>query len=1016
MKKLTMFGIVFAAACAWAVDLPDPVIWWTMDAVEDSKVKDVTGNGWDLTGLGSGTHVTNLAAKGNALWFDGTTDSWANRSNQPLLTSRTLSFWIWRNEYPGDCRAYAPTAEDKRQAGMPSIFSNLSALNIRSNNNMVDETKPLLGVSSRDLVSWYGSGGGLGGYYFSLNNYPTFMLGAWTHICYSIDVKSAVLDANGTQSVHTFDAKVYINGTPCIVVTDGVTTNGSSSTALWVGNLSSRLRPFCGALDEVRVFDSALTAEQVAAEYARISACHARLVARWPLDTFSERDDGGSYTSPVTAGFMAGLGDGYDMTFNDHTCVTNGPAGTTAVHFDGTATTRGTVASIPYKLEDFTVACWVHMPTNANIIRIAGQGNNFPRLFTLGGNVIDIHFQRGDSNRTVQYTVPGCGGNVKTFGVTCLPKGLWQHLAFAYRSVLDPATGVRTGTQFEAWLNGKRMMVDTDITWTAVNRDLPFTVGNASHSGNATRVLEGDVRDIHIFNGALSADDIEALYRGAAAVDAGTDFTVNGTDATLRGTVAADGNSVAAAYAGEVAWTQVSGPATATFARAGNPVTEVTLPAEGVYVFRLSTTTRVGDTHADTVTVTRDDAAPATAVQAWDPTAELAMHASLTNGLIIHYPVPASTNEMLCVWEAVSGTRKIGGMNWTTARLDTGVRGYAMRAQGKSGSFNTSTVFTETQHEASGNWPPIEEWRTVAAWIFRDGNDETPWYAAPWFSVPYTLNLCYGKFMGYSDWKESDRDGFTIQQFGMSGVQSRMHYNMPYSISNRWTHVCAVVNRHDTTKSRFYLDGVELLAAEVSSGVYSNDESKFKSSYSNYVGQALGGRVQGSNNPIYIGSLPANTGNGTMTSAVSNVTTHAVAYRVFPGAIDDVRVYNRPLSADEIAYLAEHPDVDGNLAPYIGDVGTGNVTMSSRKARAFAPETVDDGLPVGSPVTYEWEVLTGDPADVVFADKTAAATQVMVTKVGNYSFRLKATDGERVTYGRTIFCEVLQAGTMIILK
>jgi hypothetical protein len=180
------------------------------------------------------------------------------------------------------------------------------------------------------------------------------------------------------------------------------------------------------------------------------------------------------------------------------------------------------------------------------------------------------------------------------------------------------------------------------------------------------------------------------------------------------------------------------------------------------------------------------------------------------------------------------------------------------------------------------------------------------------------------------------------------------------------------------------------------------------------VGQTLGGRVLGSS--IYIGSLPGNTVNGPITPTVSNVTTHAVAYRVFPGAIDDVRVYNRPLLADEIAYLAEHPDVDGNLAPYIGDVGTGNVTMLSGETKAFAPETVDDGLPVGSPVTYEWEVLTGDPADVVFADKTAAATQVTVTKVGNYSFRLKATDGERVTYGRTIFCEVLQAGTMIILK
>ena len=533
MKKLITPGIVLAAACTWAVDLPDPVIWWTMDAIEDGVVRDMSGHGWDLTSLGADVYVTNMAAKGNALWFSGTTDTWAKRDNQPPLTSRTLSFWIWRNEYPGDCLINASTDEYKRQARMPSIFLNLSTLNIRSNNNLVDDAHPQLGVGSRELVSWYGSGGSLGGYYFSLNNYPTFKLGAWTHICYSIDVKGAA--TVGSQTVHTFDAKVYINGVAHITVTDGVTTNGSSSTAIWVGNLSTHLRPFCGALDEVRVFDSAFSAEQVAAEYARISACHARLVARWPLDTFSERDVGGSYTSPVTAGFMAGLGGGYDMTFNDHTCVTNGPAGTSAVHFDGTASTFGTVTSIPYRLEDFSVSCWVHMPTNANIIRISGQSNNFPRLFTY--DLLDVHFQRGDTSRVVQYTVPGKSG-VQTFNVACLPKGLWQHLTFVYRSLLDPETGTRTGTQFEAWLNGKRMAVDASgITWNFIGRDKQFTVGSASHTGSSTRVLEGDVRDIHVYNGALSAEDIEALYRGAATVDAGTDFTVNGLIASSSSSV-----------------------------------------------------------------------------------------------------------------------------------------------------------------------------------------------------------------------------------------------------------------------------------------------------------------------------------------------------------------------------------------------------------------------------------------------------------------------------------------------
>ena len=1009
MKKLVLFGIMLEAACAWAVDLPDPVLWWTMDAVEDGVVRDVSGHGWDLSGLGADVYVTNMAAKGKALWFSGTTDSWAKRDDQPLLTSRTLSFWIWRNEYPGDCLANAATEEARRNASMPNIFWNLSALYIRSDTALADTTNPLLGSITPNLISWYGTGGSLGGYYFGYGSYPTMRLGAWTHICYSIDVKDA--STVGSMTVHTFDAKIYINGIPRITVTDCATTNGSSSSTVWVGNINTLQRPFCGALDEVRVFDSALTAEQVAAEYARISVCHARLVARWPLDTFSERDAGGSYTSPVTDGFMAGLGAGYDMTFNGHTCVTNGPGGTSAVHFDGTAQTRGTVASIPYKLEDFTFSCWVHMPTNASIIRVSGQQANYPRLFKFGSDEFEVHFHTPVDSKTVQYSLPG--SVVKTFDVACMQKGLWQHLTFVYRSLLDPDTGTRTGARFEAWLNGSRMAIDNDITWKAIERNMQFTVGSNTHSGDAQRVLEGDVRDIHIYNGALSAEDIEALYRGAASVDAGTDFTVNSADAVLRGTVATDGEAVAGAYAGDVSWTQVSGHATATFARAGNPVTEVALPAEGTYVFRLSTKTRVGDTREDTVTVTRDDTAAATPVSGMDPAAELAMHASLANGLIMHYPVPASTNAQLCVVEAVSGTRNAVSMNWSSARLDTGVRGYAMRAQGKNGAFNTLMTFPETQHEDSGNWPPIEEWRTVTAWVRHDGSDETPWYAAPLFAVDSTLIVSYGKFNDPASWTEAENAGFTIQQQGIKGAMTRVLYDLPYPIKDRWAHVCAAVNRHDTTKSRFYLDGVELAASTVVGTKYGNDPA-FSSSYTNYAGQAAGGRF--STSKVYIGSLPVNSVNAFNSHTVSNKTTHAVAYRVFPGAVDDVRVYNRQLTSEEIAYLAAHPDVGGNLAPHVGDAGAAPVKMVSRSPKLLAPETVDDGLPVGSPVTYEWEVLTGDPADVVFADKTAAATQVTVTKVGNYSFRLKATDGERVTYGRTIFCEVLRAGTMIILK
>ncbi|HET9315695.1 MAG TPA: FG-GAP-like repeat-containing protein, partial [Vicinamibacteria bacterium] len=69
-------------------------------------------------------------------------------------------------------------------------------------------------------------------------------------------------------------------------------------------------------------------------------------------------------------------------------------------------------------------------------------------------------------------------------------------------------------------------------------------------------------------------------------VSAGPDQVVPVGPATLDGTVTDDGRPLPPALS--VLWTQVSGPAPATFADAGSVDTSVTLPAAGIYVLRLT--------------------------------------------------------------------------------------------------------------------------------------------------------------------------------------------------------------------------------------------------------------------------------------------------------------------------------------------------------------------------------------------------------------------------------------------
>ena len=119
--------------------------------------------------------------------------------------------------------------------------------------------------------------------------------------------------------------------------------------------------------------------------------------------------------------------------------------------------------------------------------------------------------------------------------------------------------------------------------------------------------------DFRLYDGAMSSNDVQRLFRGAAAVDAGADATVKGATAVLCGSVAAKSSDlIRTGYAGDVAWSLVSAPAGAAdgvaFARPANPVTEVTLPAEGTYVFKLAATGSFGAASEDTVTIVRDDA------------------------------------------------------------------------------------------------------------------------------------------------------------------------------------------------------------------------------------------------------------------------------------------------------------------------------------------------------------------------------------------------------------------------
>ena len=1004
-RAVLAIALIASAVVAYAA-LPNPSTYFSFDSSDGSTVSDLSGSGRNLT-IGSGAYVTNLAAVGNALWFDGTENAWASFS-PPVVTNRTISFWYWRNCDPGPYfAANWNSGSNTSNNSMPTLISGLGTLNFRFGNQWEDSSNQSLGLKNKQVVPYFGA---ISAVYMPTNtkNYAEAGFCRWVHYALTFNVKSRTPNGNNLQDV--VDCAFYVNGEKVYEIGNQVTYNCVNGNLARLGNIAGNLRPCCGALDEFRVFDSVLSESEIREEFARgANAQKQRLVAWYPLQEFSAAAVDGSFTTPDKTDY--GIANGTVMTCSSETSVVPGPGGNDhALHFQGTSDSKAETV-VPWPVDDFTVSAWVNVSTNTTIIRIPGQSANYPPFFRYGNAYVSTRTAIADTS--VGYRLPGGSDANITDGKGIVGKGNWQHITWVVRNVreLSETSANSYRQKLEVYLNGEYSTEGAETSSAATARNTALYLGWRG----ATRVFEGDMSDFRLYDGAMSADDVRRLFCGAAAVDAGGDATVKGATAVLCGSVAAkSADEIRTGYAGEVTWSLVSAPAGAAagvaFARPANPVTEVTLPAEGTYVFKLATKGYIGATSEDTVTIVRDDAngtasvVPAVDVEAVASNALVA--ASLSDGLVRNWNFNGLVKKEL-VSDALFG---IGTIDWSKIWITNGVTGSAfMNVGGRGCALDTGLAMNEPA--ATENHPPAGEWYSVSAWIRPDADSPEDWYSGVIMSVPDTLFLCYGK---WTSWNSNNQptgviEGFSIQQKGISGAQSWMDYDMPSgttfaSLAGGWHHVAMLVNRKDTSKSEFYLDGIRLDSSSTSkTGSYSG----LGGDYAQYNGTPWGGRYKASNH-IYLCNFSRDwtSFNNNVESNPSNKTTNVAYSRLFPGAVDEVRCYTNKLSAVQIGYLAANPDPFANDAPAVGGVSTSENRFVKHEPETVSVQAADDGNPNGV-LNYEWLVTSGDSSRVEFADASAPETTVTISEKGSYTFVLKVSDGERVTYSppKTIYAQ-----------
>jgi hypothetical protein len=179
---------------------------------------------------------------------------------------------------------------------------------------------------------------------------------------------------------------------------------------------------------------------------------------------------------------------GHDGTWGGTAAYADGRFGR-AFDFDGASY----VASTNVVLSDFTASFWYRTPDNTAERYLLGLGysNNDSALVYYNSSGIIILMRNGSNNR------------FNTIG----PR--------PSNNVLYHVSVTRTGQVLRGYTNGVLSVAD-DNPAIDFEIDQPVEIGWSSPRANAAAYFNGEIDDVMIFNRALSASEISALYNAQA--------------------------------------------------------------------------------------------------------------------------------------------------------------------------------------------------------------------------------------------------------------------------------------------------------------------------------------------------------------------------------------------------------------------------------------------------------------------------------------------------------------------
>lgn len=294
--------------------------------------------------------------------------------------------------------------------------------------------------------------------------------------------------------VHTYqdgENKLYVDGTMAAMAT---AVKGAAPTSeAWLGSGRGRGNYFGGQLDDIRIYDRALSAAEIAAMFAGAAAVIdppvvqpappiPDLIGHWKLDESTAgtvlADSSGQNSTGIPVNRPAPsdpvrtvvFPNPHSLSFYNNQCARlNNPA---VLNFEGA----------------ITFSAWIYPTMNSGLRQIIGHGP--------GDRELGLRLDNGS------YQVYSMDGqpHLAGFAIPTDDIAIWIHLA-----------GVYDGAAWRLYRNGRQIAVSVDrIGALAVNTGWGLA-GSPACDG---RFFQGNLDDVRIYKRGLTAEEIRRIARG----------------------------------------------------------------------------------------------------------------------------------------------------------------------------------------------------------------------------------------------------------------------------------------------------------------------------------------------------------------------------------------------------------------------------------------------------------------------------------------------------------------------